>query len=262
MSLENIKGKTIVVTRGVKDSLDSFLKLEEYGAKIIHFPTLEYKPIDDWREFDSVIVNKDKIDYLIFTSANSVIYFAARCRKTNTWLDFERTKVISIGKKTAEECHQYNIPVNIIPEKFSAGGILKSLSDYEIKDKSFFIPGSEIAHKELPETLSKYGAKVITTAIYRIELPSQKIIDDNMQLLDSVKPDLFIFTSPSTFKNFLAIRMISEPKNYFDGFIIAAIGPATKEEIENHNIKVTIVPHEHTTDGLTKEIINYYTNKN
>ncbi len=260
--LNSIKGKTIVVTRSVNDSIQSFLKLEEHGAKIIHFPTLDYKPIDDWSEFDSVLFNKDKIDYLIFTSANSVAFFAARCRMINTILDFEKTKVVSIGKKTSEECRINNIPVNIIPEKFSVGGILKALSEFEIKDKIIFIPGSEIARKELPEKLKEREAKVISVTIYKVCIPAQKIIDRNMELLKSAKPDLFIFTSPSSFKNFLEIMKISDPGNYFNSFKIAAIGPSTKEEIENINLKADIVSTEHTMDNLADEIRNFYLSNN
>jgi uroporphyrinogen-III synthase len=260
--LGSIKDKTIIVTRGVNDSIDSFLKLQEYGAKIIHFPTLDYKPIEDWSEFDSVLFNKDKIDYIIFTSANSVAFFAARCRMTNTILNFEGTKVISIGKKTSEECRINNIPVNIIPEIFSVGGIIKALSAYEIKDKIIFIPGSEIARKELPEKLKERGANVISVTTYKVCIPAQRIIDRNVELLKSAKPDLFIFTSPSSFKNFLDIMKISNPGKYFDVFKIAAIGPSTKEEIESQNLKAEIVSTEHTMDNLAEEIKNYYLSNN
>ena len=262
MNLGNLKDKTIIITRGVNDSIDSFLKLEEFGARIVHFPTLQYKPTDDWSTFDTAASKSNEIDFIIFTSTNTVIYFSRRCRETNIKWNFETTKVVAVGNKTAEECRKNKIPVSIIPEKFSVGGIIKVLSTFEIKNKKIFLPCSEIARKELPEKLNEQGAKVITTVIYKVGLPPRKIIEDNLQLLMSVKPDIFIFTSPSTFKNYLEIMKISEPIKYFDGLIIAAIGPATKEEIENHKITVNIVPQEHTIDGLVEEIKNYYINKN
>jgi uroporphyrinogen-III synthase len=129
-----------------------------------------------------------------------------------------------------------------------------------IKDKNIFIPGSEIAREVLPKKLKKLGAKVTTVSIYKVKIPPKKIIRENIAELKSSKPDLYIFTSPSTFKNFLKILKIQEPPKYFDGKDIAVIGHTTKEEIEKYNIDVKIVPKEYTMDGLIDAVKNYYTN--
>jgi uroporphyrinogen-III synthase len=165
-----------------------------------------------------------------------------------------------VGKRTATVCKENKIPVNIISKEFSSDGIIKTFSKIDIKNKNIFIPRSEIAGEELPEKLRELGARVITTTIYKVCIPSKKIIDEQLTLLKSAKPDLFIFTSPSTFIKFLEILKIPEPIKYFNGYDIAAIGPTTKEEIEKYNIKVKIIPQEYTMDGLVETIKNYYSN--
>jgi uroporphyrinogen III methyltransferase/synthase len=71
---------------------------------------------------------------------------------------------------------------------------------------------------------------------------------------------LFIFTSPSTFENFLQIADVKNPFQYFSKYDIAAIGPTTKEAIESKKVKVKILPDEFTIHGLTKKIVEYYSN--
>jgi uroporphyrinogen-III synthase len=255
-----LKGKTIVLARSADDSKDSVSKLQKLGASVVSFPTLEITPTDDWTVFDSVIKNFDQLDFLIFTSAKAVKYFSDRSTTITANLKFDNVKIIAVGKKTAEACEEKKIPVDIIPEEFSALGIIQSLSKLNIKDKNIFIPGSEIARKELPENLKKLGAKVTTASIYKVKIPHKKIIERNIAELKSSKPELYIFTSPSTFKNFLEILKIKEPPKFFNGNDIAAIGLTTKKEIEKYNIDVKIVPKEYTMDGLIETVKNYYTN--
>lgn len=73
--------------------------------------------------------------------------------------------------------------------------------------------------------------------------------------------DLFIFTSPSTFENFIQIMDLNNPVNYFKKFDIAAIGPTTRSAIESKKVKVNIIPDEFTIDGLVKKVIEYYKTK-
>ena len=80
----------------------------------------------------------------------------------------------------------------------------------------------------------------------------------NIEQLNSSKPDVFIFTSPSTFDNFLLIMNIDNPVSYFKNYNIAAIGPTTKSAIENNKVKVSIMPDEFTIKGLATKMVEFY----
>lgn len=254
-----LRGKTIVLTRTIEESKESIIQLRKLGANVINFPTLEICPTDNWSVFDSVINDFSKVDFLIFTSARTVKYFIERCKYISANLNLENLKVIAVGKKTAEECKKNKINVDIIPEEFSAEGIIKSLSNLNIKEKNIFIPGSEIMRRDLSEKLKDLGAIVTTTSIYKVNIPSGRLIEENIEMLKTMKPDIYVFTSPSTFTNFLEILKISEPSKYFNGNIIAAIGNTTKKEIEKYKVNAAIMPREFTMDGLVKAIKQFYT---
>ena len=253
-----LKEKTIVITRTVEQSKDSAEIFKQLGANVIIFPTLDIVPPDSWKEFDSVLTGKSKIHFLIFTSAHAVKMFIKRCEELKIKFDFENTKIVAVGNKTASVCEKNDIPVHIIPKVFSSTGVIEELINYDLRKKLIFIPRSAIGREELPESLEALGAEIKTAPVYNVSLPAADKIKSSMEILNKNKPDLFIFTSPSTFENFLKILKIIDPVQYFNGYDIAAIGPTTKTAIENKNVRVNIIPGEFTIDGLAKAIIEYY----
>lgn len=255
-----LKEKTIVITRTVEQSQESASALTRYGAKVIVFPTLEIVAPLDWDAFDSIVLKHDKIDFIIFTSAHAVQMFSVRCKELNVSMNFNKKRIVAVGNKTALVCNKYNIPVKIVPKQFSAKGVIEELSRFDIKDKIVFIPRSVIGREELPRGLKDLGAIIKSVPVYNVSLPTKEHIKYNLEMLNKSNPDLFIFTSPSTFENFLQILNVINPAEYFKGYDIAAIGPTTKATIENRRVKVNIMPDEYTIDGLINKIIHYYKN--
>ena len=253
-----LKDKTIVITRTIEQSRESSSALTRLGAEVIVFPTLEIVPPSNWTDFDLVIMKPDKINFIIFTSAHAVEMFSKRCEELNIKIDFSNIKVVAIGNKTSSVCSDFNIPVHIIPAKFSAEGVIEKLSKFNLKDKIVFIPRSAIGREELPRGLKDLGAIIKSVPVYNVSLPTKEHITENLEILKKSSPDLFIFTSPSTFENFLQILNIVNPAEYFKGYDIAAIGPTTKTTIENSRVKVNIMPDEFTIDGLIKKITDFY----
>jgi len=186
--------------------------------------------------------------------------FSKRCRELGELINYNQIKVVAVGNKTSAHCHKNNINVNIIPEKFSAEGVIEALSKYNLKNKVIFIPRSAIGREELPLGLKELGAIIKSVPIYNVAIPSGDNLKASLKLLDSSHIDLFIFTSPSTFENFLQIADIKNPFQYFSRYNVAAIGPTTKEAIESRKVKVKILPDEFTINGLIKKVVEYYSN--
>lgn len=253
-----LRNKTIVITRAVEQSKESAESFKQLGANVIVFPTLDIVPPESWSQFDSVIMGKAKIDFIIFTSAHAVKMFVLRCKNLNLNIDYSKIIIVAVGSKTAAVCEENKIPVKIIPSKFSAEGVIEELSNYDLESKVIFIPRSAIGREELPEELEKLGGIIKTAPVYNVSIPSEEKIKENLEKLNQSEPDLFIFTSPSTFENFLLILKIKDAPNYFLKYDVAAIGPSTKSAIEKRNVRVNIMPEEFTIDGLARSIVEYY----
>ena len=253
-----LKDKNIVLTRTVEQSKEAASELTRLGAKVIVFPTLEIVPPSSWDAFDSVVSDSHNIDFIIFTSSHAVEMFHLRCNELKINFEFENINVVAIGNKTSTVCEQLMIPVTIVPRKFSSDGVIDALSKFDMGGKTVFIPRSSIGREELPRGLKDMGAIIKSVPVYNVSLPTKEHIKDNLEKLKTINPDLFIFTSPSTFENFLQIVNIINPSEHFKNFDIAAIGPTTKTAIENRRVKVNVMPDEYTIDGLIKKITAYY----
>jgi uroporphyrinogen-III synthase len=253
-----LKNKTIVITRAVETSKESAEIFIQLGADVITFPTLDIVPPDSWNQFDDFILNKNKIDFIIFTSAHAVKMFSKRLEELNESINYSTVKVVAVGNKTSAVCERYRIPINIIPKNFSSEGVIFELLKFKLNKKIIFIPRSAIGREELPSSLKELGAVINSVPVYNVAVPSEESIAPFIEKLKKSQPDLYIFTSPSTFENFLQILKITEPAHYFSDVLIAAIGPTTRIAIESRKLKVNIIPDEYTIEGLAKAIVEYF----
>src|ERR1035437_1447572 len=253
-----LKNKTIVITRAIETSKESAEIFIQLGADVITFPTLDIVPPDNWNQFDDFILNKNKVDFIIFTSAHAVKMFSKRLEELNESINYTVVKVVAVGNKTSAVCERFRIPINIIPKNFSSEGVIFELLKFKLNKKNIFIPRSDIGREELPVGLEELGANIYSVPVYNVAVPSEESIVPYIDKLKKSRPDLYIFTSPSTFENFLQILKINDPAHYFSDALIAAIGPTTRIAIESRNLKVNIIPDEYTFEGLAKAIVNYY----
>ncbi|MGE5352388.1 MAG: uroporphyrinogen-III synthase [Acidobacteriota bacterium] len=253
-----LENRTVVITRAEEDSKESASLFTDSGAGVVIFPTLEVVPPGDWTEFDLAVKDLDKTDILIFTSGNAVKMFLKRCVELGINPDYSKLKVLAVGKKTSSVCEKMGIPVSMIPKEFSASGMIAGLSEEDLRGKNVFIPSSAIARGELPEALRQMGANVSAAAAYNVAVPSKESVSLYKDKLESSKPDLFIFTSPSSYRNFLEIMEVKEVNKFFEDFTVAAIGPTTAGEIEKSGLRVDILPREYTMEGVLRAVIDHY----
>lgn len=252
-----LQNKTIVITRGVEQSESSLNIFGNLGANVILFPTIKIINPVSFELFDEAVKNFNNFNYLIFTSVNSVNKFSERISDLNILLDFTNIKVVATGSRTAKACLENNIKVDLIPVKYNAENIIDNLKD-EIKNKNVLVPCSAIAREELVSGLTSAGANVVKTVIYEVGIPDKDEIAEYISELNRNSPDVFIFTSPSTFKNFLSILKIDNPEIYFRNTVIAAIGTTTESAIESFNVNVNIVPEVFTIEALAESVTDYF----
>lgn len=253
-----LKGKTIVLTRTLEQSESSANIFRQLGANVIPFPTLDIVPPASWRVFDEIISSGEKIDFLIFTSGHAVRMFIHRCTELKLVYNFNNVKVVAVGSKTASVCSKLGVPVHIIPKVFSGEGVIAELIHHPLAKKIVFIPRSAIGREELPRGLETLGAVIKTAPVYNVAIPAIEKINNHIEELHYSSPDLIIFTSPSTFENYLQILNIAHPAEYFESVLVAAIGPTTKAAIEAKGVTVEIIPAEYTIDALAKTIVEFY----
>jgi uroporphyrinogen III methyltransferase/synthase len=122
-------GQRILLTR---EHSEGFETLEEMGAEIIQFPTVEIVSPETWDELDAAIGRISGYDWLIFTSGNGVKYFFRRLFEKDVDIrELRGLKICAIGKKTEDEVKKYGLKVDLVPEEFRAEGLIKAFMKSE-----------------------------------------------------------------------------------------------------------------------------------
>ena len=85
-----LNGKRIVVTRAVEQARDLKDRLENLGATVLLLPAVSFSEPADTTELDRAIRSLESFDWILFTSANAVRFFADRCRKARVCVGRER----------------------------------------------------------------------------------------------------------------------------------------------------------------------------
>ncbi|MGA1847210.1 uroporphyrinogen-III synthase [Deferribacter abyssi] len=236
------KIKNILITRQPNQSVDFINELSKHGFYPFLLPMVKIIPLD-------YSLSLNDYDFIIFTSTNAVKYFSNNLKK----IKFKN--IIAIGEKTASLLKQYDILPNIIPDEFSAEGLIKVLDNLDIKNNSFLIPTTPTRSELLEKYLKQREALVEIRYVYKTvgENYPEGYIEN---FIINNKIDTITFASPSAAKSFL-----QQVKNTnFNLLTIISIGKTTATFLEQNGIK-SYYPEKYTVKGMVKLISSLSKNK-
>lgn len=251
-----LKGKKFLITKSSEDCGPAFSNLISMGAEIIYFPTIKIIPTYKSLDLTELILGTVHYDYIIFTSPNAVDVFAQLVAEYKP--DFSRTKVAVVGNSTADVCREHGIYIHLIPQEFSSKGLVNKFSAIDIKEKKILLPVSSIAGTDLQNGLAELGAVITRLNIYDTITNDEDNLKEELDYVGKNKPDLFAFTSPSSYSGFIKILKLDDYQNYFQDKVICAIGTTTEEAIRNSGVTVNIVPGNFSLRGISEAISTYY----
>ena len=247
-------GKRILVTRARAQASEFADILEENGAEVIQFPTIEIHPLEG---HCSDIPFPKEYDWVIFTSVNAVeIYYQYIRDKGLDTRAFGGSKICAVGPKTVAALNTIGITPDFIPSRSQASVITAEIDD--VNGKKVLLPRAKIASADLPDALHHKGAVVDDLPIYdtvKVRNDYNDVLEKD--LLDG-KIDVVTFTSSSTITNFLEMFPHNTPKDLLSKVRVAVIGPSTKATAEEHGVHVDLVAKEATIESLAEAIIAVY----
>ena len=252
-----LQNRKIVITRDKDQSTVLVESLEAYGAECLLFPTIKISEPDDWTECNKALLEINNYDWIIFNSANGVRYFWNRARVLNS--KEYKNKIAVVGKKTLRELESFGLKADLIPETFSASGLIESFQKKNIRGKRILNPSSEIARDELQIGLKKLGAVVNRITVYKNECSQNQSTDDILNAIEQNAIDAVLFFSPSAFNCFTQIlgpKVCGNLRN--SKTIIAAIGSTTAETIKQGGFKVEIIPEKGFQEYMVEAVVGYF----
>jgi uroporphyrinogen III methyltransferase / synthase len=248
-------GKRIVVTRAREQASELKRLLEESGAHVLQFPTIEIAPPHSYDSLDRTI--DERYDWLIFTSPNGVAAFFRRLyAKGKDVRALAGVKVAAVGQTTALELGQRGIVPDLMPERFISTELLPLLAEDQRGICTAVIRAEE-GRDELITELRRRGGEVDLAVAYRT-IAAQYDIDELRAFIASDAIDVVTFSSASTVDNFLGPLTSDERTRVLQHATIVSIGETTSAAIRRHGKEPDLVAASASMQAMHDVIVDKF----
>ena len=246
------KKMVIAITRPFNRIDEAVSIVESYGAEAFLSPTLELE-LTNTESLKTLFELVNDLNWLIFTSPTSIEsifkFYPNFREKIN-----ENCQIATIGHKTEEVANKYGLTADLIPEDYTAEGLLESFEKINLKKSLIGLPRTLAARDTLPEGLEKMGADVILAESYDSIIPLDKVrIELLIDKILNSEIDAITFTSPLTAKNLFKVAMdeqIPELASKLSTTVLTvAIGPITNKTLEELGVEC-IYPDKYTVKDM------------
>lgn len=249
-------GKNIIVTRARKNASELSKQIIELGGNPIEIPTIEIKQRpSSFIQKNLKYINDYK--WLVFTSVNGVeIFFNEFIKKYKDIRKLGNLRIATIGSETAKSVKKFKLEVNLIPEVFTAEGLISCFKKNKIIKTKIFIPRASMARDLLVNELEAMGNEVQELKIYDTVMPSSQNKKDVKDKIYGIDIDFITFTSSSTVDNFFKYLSPTKIKSQKNTKFVS-IGPITAKRLKTYGIKADLICKKFTIDNLLSEIVKY-----
>lgn len=248
----------VAITRPKDRSRVACRIVEELGGQYVLAPTLDLKPVNT-ASLKNLIANKDSLDWIVFTSPTTITSLNL------FYPDFLKNlecRVAVIGNKTGKLAKDNGVNVDLIPEDFTAEGLIEEFEKRNITNQTIGIPRTASARAILPEGLEKLNNKVILGEAYKSLFPMNKTkINDLIAKIENNEIDAITFTSPLTVTNFFKIANNKEKLASLlsNNLLTVCIGPITGKILDQYNINY-IYPDTYTVRDMMELLFKTWRN--
>ena len=228
--------KPVVAITRPKDRAKKACEIvKELGGVPVLAPTLDLEPVNT-ESLKNLVERKYDLDWIIFTSPTTIVSL------NKFYPDFIKTlscKLAVIGNKTGRLAEKNGMTVDLMPEDFTAEGLIEEFKKRGITDKVIGIPRTASARPVLPEELEKLGNEIILAEAYKSLFPmDEDAVKDLISKIENREIDAITFTSPLTVENFFEIVEDKQKiaKLLSENLLTVCIGPITAKVLEKYDI--------------------------
>ena len=250
-------GRRIVITRPRAQASRFAELLEQQGAEVIQFPTIETVPVESYERLDTALNEISTYHWLIFTSVNGVKHFFARlqaCQQDIRGLG--RVRIAAIGPETARAVEAFYLCVEAVPEEYRAKSLVTVFGN--VHGQRILLPRAAGARAVLPQELRAQGAQVDEIPVYQTIRPQHGKTEELRSPLKEEKIDLVTFTSSSTVRNFVALFSEDDVRALLRKTRVGCIGPITADTAREFGLEVAIQPRTYTIPAFAEAIVEYF----
>ena len=226
-------GKRVVVTRAREQASDLKRILEDSGAQVLQFPTIEIGPPESTASLDGVIDALADYAWLVFSSTNGVKFFFERlAQKGKDARSLAGLMVAAVGDTTAAELREHGIHPDLIPDKFQSIALLPYFEGNQNGVRFAIVRAAE-GKDDLMDELRTRGAQVDLAIAYETRAADFDL-GELREWIANDAIDAVTFTSGSTVDHFFARLTPEERAKVNAHAVLASIGPVTSDAIRRY----------------------------
>jgi uroporphyrinogen III methyltransferase/synthase len=247
-------GTRVVVTRAREQASELKSRLEESGAQVLQFPTIEIARPENYDSLDIAV--RGRYDWLIFSSVHGVRAFFERLLASGRDVRaLAETKVAAVGNVTADELRRRGIVPDLVPERFISTELLPLLPADQHGIRTAVIR-AEDGSDELIAELRRRGGSVDLAVAYR-NVAADYDLQALRDLIARDGIDVVTFTSASTVDRFFEKLGADERRRVIEHAVFASIGAATSDAIRRYGKEPEIVAANATIGDLHDAVVRW-----
>lgn len=241
----------VAITRPQDRAEEACNIVRELGGEPFLAPTLDLQPINS-DSLKELVEKQNELDWIIFTSPTTLVSL------DKFYPDFLKTlscKVAVIGNKTGKVAMDYGLNVDLIPDDFTAEGLVEEFEKLDIRNQVIGVPRTLSARPTLVNGLENLNNEVIVAEAYKSLFPmNDRKVKELVSKIENGEIDAITFTSPLTVENFVKIAN-GNIRDLLSNTLTVAIGPVTGRVLEKYKVDY-IYPMTYTVKSMM-EVLFY-----
>lgn len=254
MSHGELQGLRVAVTRPdpapQTDPLSELLSAE--GAVPVPVPLVRIERPPDRTALLACAAVVDGYDWIVFTSANGVRFFAEALLQVGGEGAKPGARIAAVGPATADAVTaQLGWDVAVVPDRFTGAAVAAAMAAVApLAAARVLWPKAVEAREFLGRDLLAAGARLDAPHAYATRaLPEGAA--ELARMLAEGGVDVVTLTSPS------AARCLARAQPRMRGVVVAVIGPSTAEAARDAGLPVHVEPETHTLPGLVAALVRH-----
>jgi uroporphyrinogen III methyltransferase / synthase len=253
-----LAGKRIVITRSAAQSETLARELSARGASPVVLPLVSFADPEDFAPLDAAILEFQRFDWIILTSAQAVRALVKRSEELKRSLirTGSKLRIACVGPVTAGAVRQAGLPVEYVAETHTGAALAEELGN-RLCGAKVFLPRSDRANPDLPPALQRHGAHVTEVIAYRTLRPTD-VEQRNLKQIAEGAADAVLFFSPSAVQHFAEMFGSEQLRGLQDKLAITAVGPVTANALREAGVGRTVLAGDTTAAGVVEALEEHF----
>ena len=254
-----LKDQRILVTREELPDHSLSEKLSQLGAIVYNYPLISIQTPDSWDSFDEALSQIDKMDWVVFTSRNGVLYTSKRLEELGLSMKILNSLRIACFPAAEKILQKMKIEPDLVPSHHQSEGLFQEFKKTNPSGLCIWLIQAEEPRSKLQEDLQTMDNKIVSSTVYCNRIPKTDF-SPLLKLLHEKSLDWIVLASASAVQNLFSIIPKTWDNEWSNSLNVACLGEITARSAINLGLKVDAQPEKQDFQNLIQAIVKHVSN--